>query len=1571
MSGNTSSNYEIDTVRPTLDSISLGLYEFTYEDNSTTITFTFNEAVSGFTEADVTSPNGSLSSFTVTGDPKVYTATFTADEDVDDSTNVITVGTGWTDLAGNSPLSGNTSANYVVNTSAIGPTPRNGEIWFLEHLAYINTDSITLSDSYVLMRDLDFNDSNSYYSGTVNTSWTTGNGWDPIGNSSNKFTGELDGNNHTISNLYANRTSTYYQSLIGYADGAIISDITLEDVNVSGRWYIGGLVGYNYNSLVSKSSVTGSVSGDSKVGGLVGYNYYYSEIRNSHFRGVVSGGDNIGGLVGYNYKYSQISHCYSTGFVSSSGSYIGGLVAYNRDSTIYDSYSTSSISGDGTTVGGLSGYNYNSTITNCYSVGGVSKSPDGGGLLGYVSSTTVNNCYWNIETSGQSTSAGGTGKTTSEMTKSSTFSSWNFIDVWNITEDSTYPYLRINEQTPPPVPASTVSSDVLPGEYFVLSLDISLSSYPSGDIYYTTDNTNPSCSGAGTLYNSSITITTGETTIKAISCVAGYDAFVHTFNYVLPEPTIILNASDLYNVRNDLSGFYALGADIDLGVSPYNTGEGWVPIGNNSTKFTGIFDGGGYKINNLYINRPSTDYQGLFGYTSLAKINNFGLEDINVSGSNQIGGLVGYSLYSDITNIYSTGSVSGNYYVGGLVGNSYNNSIIDNCYSESSILGSSYIGGLVGYNYSSDVFNSYSKGSVSGGGYLGGLIGYNTNNSITDYCYSTSSVSGSDNYVGGLVGRNNATVSNSYWDTETSGQSTSDGGTGKTTSEMKQQSTFTGWDFTDIWSILEDYTTPYLKNLPSQELNQTPVSGEIWFLEHLAYIDTNATTLSDSYTLMRDLDFNDPSSYYSGTVNTSWTTGDGWVPIGDNTTQFTGDFNGNNHIINNLYINLSSGRVGLFGYINGASVFNTGLENVDVSGTHVIGSLVGYNYDSNVENCYSIGDVSGTEEVGGLVGNSSTNSNIINSYSEGTVSASIGVGGGLVGSHGTGSFIKESYSKSVVSGGYYVGGLVGDNWGSSIVENSYAVGSVSGSSAVGGLVGNNWWSGVVENSYSVGSVSGSSEIGGLVGVNLATVTNSYWDTQTSGQSTSAGGTGKTTAEMKTQATFTPEWDFTSIWTIYPSESYPYLKNLEPSMPPGIGDIPVSGHVWYLEHLEFININAETLSVSYTLMRDLDFNDPSSYYSGTVNTSWTTGDGWVPIGNSSTEFTGDFNGNSYTISNLYINRSLTDYVGLFGYIKSNSQINNIYLEDVNVTGNTYVGGLSGRLRDSTASGSYVSGSVSGSGGYVGGLFGYSDYYSGITDSNTNVSVSGTTRVGGLIGSFNDSELSYCNSEGSVLGSSDYVGGLIGYNSNSDVNYSSSSSNAESTGDYVGGLAGYNYYDAIIYSGYAEGYVSGVNRVGGLVGNNSGSSFIKKSYSTGDVYGTGERVGGLVGYNSNSEIYNSYSASDVSGTINQVGGLVGYNYYNAVISNSYSVGVVSGTGSYVGGLVGDSSSSDEISSYWDTQTSGQSTSAGGTGKTTSEMKTQTTFTGWDFTDVWNITESTTYPYLRENIQDPLPQ
>jgi len=554
--------------------------------------------------------------------------------------------------------------------------------------------------------------------------------------------------------------------------------------------------------------------------------------------------------------------------------------------------------------------------------------------------------------------------------------------------------------------------------------------------------------------------------------------------------------------------------------------------------------------------------------------NSYATGSVTSSSGTDVGGLVGYNHTGTISNSYATGDVSGDINVGGLVG--YNDySSVSNSYATGSVTSSSgtYVGGLVGYSYNSTIANSYATGDVSGNT-VGGLVGWNYG-TITN-SYSTGSVTGT--YVGGLVGWNNGTITNSYWDTGTSGQSSSAGGTGLSTADMMTTSSFTNWDFSNIWWMNDGNTRPFLRSEYSRNINNAH------------QLQLMSIGLTASYTLGKDINMEELSQ-----ASGLWNTTTGFLPVGNSSNKFTGTFDGLGHTITGLTINRSgTDNVGLFGCTDTATIQNVGLANVKVSGNSDVGGLVGYAYHATISNSYSTGSVSGDNYVGGLVGTAGSSTHISNSYSTGSVSGNSDVGG-LVGYAYYSTTISNSYSTGDVSNNNnYVGGLVGYAEYSTIL-NSYSTGSVNGNNDVGGLVGYAYYSTTISNSYSTGSVSGNDYVGGFAGYNAGnTFSNNFWDIDTSGTSTgvgygsSSGVTGKTTSEMKEMATFSDAgWDIANtggagkVWRIYEGYTYPLLSSFLTPITVTADDVSKTydGTAWNNEELQNVNYNgADTTKI---------------------------------------------------------------------------------------------------------------------------------------------------------------------------------------------------------------------------------------------------------------------------------------------------------------------------------------------------------------------------------------------------------
>lgn len=420
--------------------------------------------------------------------------------------------------------------------------------------------------------------------------------------------------------------------------------------------------------------------------------------------------------------------------------------------------------------------------------------------------------------------------------------------------------------------------------------------------------------------------------------------------------------------------------------------------------------------------------------------------------------------------------------------------------------------------------------------------------------------------------------------------------------------------------------------------------------------------------------------------------------------------------------------------------------------------------------------------------------------------------------------------------------------------------------------------------------------------------------------------------------------------------------------------------------ELQNIQAN-LSGSYVLGGNIDASPTSSANGGT---------GFIPIGSAAAPFTGTFDGKGYKITGLTINSALAQ-VGLFGQTSQAAIIQNVELSQVAITATASggaVGSLVGRLNGSVLNCGSTGTITGSSSAYIGGLVGWS-YGGGISYSTSSVVVSSTTSggdLGGLVG-YSESVLgpisvltqaSISNSKatGSVNGQSSgsgtaSVGGLVGFNS-AQITQSRAQGEVTGTGaSMVGGLVGEsnqqecpgscNENFASITESYATGAVStGLNgKGGGLIGLNLG--LITESFAIGSVTDTagGGDEGGLVGDNEGGSMMNCYATGTVSAPSSfAVGGLIGQNNYDnqsPIITACYSVGAVESTYSqHAGGLVGNSTTLTTVTdSYWDMATSLQTSSAVGTGLSTTQLQSGILPTGFS-SSMWSDTLGS-YPSL----------
>ena len=1538
------------------------------------------------------------------------------------------------------------------------------QIATLDNLYWITQNSSEWSSYFIQTADIDASSSSG---------WDSGSGFSPIGNGSTNFTGSYDGQSYSITGLTINRSGTSNIGFFGVTDGATLTNIALEDVDITGKGSVGAFIGEAYGaSTITYNYVTGSITGDVNIGGIVG-NFEpgsSSDIASAVFSqnystASISGNGYVGGIAGLN--FGNISNCYATGSVTATGS------------------------GSNRYAGGIAGQS-DEDITNCYASGAVSGN-DAGGFVG-INSGTVSGGYWNTETSGQSNafdtdnnSQTVTGLTSFEMRNESQFSGWDFSTIWDIEELLSFPYLQ--NLVPDPLPGYDDKATIPAGDGTVVSpylistlselywLSINTAVWDStfqqtADIDVSEASSYNSGSGLSPIGSSSLPFSGSYDgdgfTIINLTISRSSEDVVGLFGKI-EDATL----TDIGLVSAAITGQDSVGAlaGIVLGNS---TITGSYSIGSVSGSdvvggLIGELDHTGSFLNNYSsatVTGTDFDIGGLVGESSGNISNSYATG--NVSGASNVGGLIGEVSNDSVSTSYATGTISatnsssggligisygyteysyatgdvsstGNGYVGGLVGEIYEGEVNESFATGNVTSTDERTGGLVGYSEGS-ISNSYASGNVTGTTEVGGLLGENTDIASISNSYAFGYVTGTSN-VGAFLGKNDGTITGGYWNPESGGQPVGIGTdnnsqtvTGLLIPNMKMESSFSGWDFTNTWTIDEDNSYPYLQNvipdsIPGEGVESIAPSGEgselspylISSMSDLYWVSITPSVWTSYFQQTANIDASETSGYNSGS---------GFSPIGSSSIPFGGTYDGDEYTISSLTINRSSqDLVGLFGKVEDATLTDIGLVSATITGQDSVGALAGTvsgnsiitgNYSTgsisgddliggligsltsadNFSNNYSSAIVTGDNDIGGLIGESWTkiagsyatgnvtgessvgglvgdveSDTVSNSYATGNVSATSSSAGGLIGiSYG---YTEYSYATGDVSstGNGYVGGLVGEIYEGEVnesfatgnvtstdertgglvgysegsISNSYASGNVTGTTEVGGLLGNNTDISSVSNSYAFGLVNGTSNVGAFLGLNDGLISGGYWNDEINGQGSGIGTdnnsqtvTGLSVTEMRAETNFSA-FDFTNTWSIDEGNSFPYLQNVVPAVLPGTGTLSTtpSGEgttaspylISSLAELYWLSTNSSVWDSTFQQTADIDASETVS-----LNDSL----GFSPIGNLSDPFQGFYDGNGYSITGLSINRDTTDNVGLFGYLVGSGTILNVNLESITITGNDFVGGLIGQ---NTASVDSLSGnSISGS-------------------------VTGRNQVGGLIGSNVGGTQILNNSSSAIVNASgDQAGGLIGENHNAGISDSYATGDVTGVND-VGGLIG-EFTDAVSLS-YATGNVTGSgDNVGGLIGYYSGSS-LNNVFATGNVTGSGTYTGGLLGYGATSPISNCYATGDVTGD-DYVGGLAGASYNN--ISNCYSTGAVSGN-TNVGGFLG-ANSSTITGAYWNTETSGQATAIAEndnsqtvTGRTSAEMKQDSSFSEFDFDDIWGIYNGISDPYLLASAPDSL--
>jgi hypothetical protein len=613
-------------------------------------------------------------------------------------------------------------------------------------------------------------------------------------------------------------------------------------------------------------------------------------------------------------------------------------------------------------------------------------------------------------------------------------------------------------------------------------------------------------------------------------------------NGEIDDPFIVYLPEHLDEIRYCLDGVFIQTKDIDL--KGYLSSDGWLPIGNRvdhekeSSNFEGRYYGQNHKITNLVINNKYRNRQGLFGGLTNALIESVNLVDVEIDGRDAVGAIAGFASTSSIRGCSSSGKISGSKEVGGLIGYGIYTSI-SKSYSESDIVSHEYGGGLEGFKFLGETRDSYFRGSVSGSLYTGGISGHINNAEITN-SYSSGVVKGKDLY-GGLIGKSEyeSLIAASFWDIETSGIETSDGGTPADSEKMKNINTYieAGWDFDEIWEMNESVNDGY------------PFLKAISFFNGGNGSKEDPFQISNSRQLEMVKVFSD--SHFIQVDDILVRRYENLRPIGSKKQPFSGSYDGQGFVISEIDILQSpDGATGFFGFIEDAKLKNIVLIDIFVSGNDLTGGLAGHSVNSEISNIFISGQIYGNDKTGGLVGYGESSY-----FSEIKVSADVGGErsvGGVVGIS-TSSVIEKSSFAGKVSGTYTTGGITGANYDGNVILNSYCRGDVQKNygtpfSTIGAFSGYNSDS---EISFSYSSVRVVLEIPdpnkkrGFVGSQSGE--NEYhanfFDSEVSGQTSGIGAEPLVTEEMKTPEIYIEHgWDFDTVWQIdeMVNDGYPYL-----------------------------------------------------------------------------------------------------------------------------------------------------------------------------------------------------------------------------------------------------------------------------------------------------------------------------------------------------------------------------------------------------------------------------------------------
>ena len=936
--------------------------------------------------------------------------------------------------------------------------------------------------------------------------------------------------------------------------------------------------------------------------------------------------------------------------------------------------------------------------------------------------------------------------------------------------------------------------------------------------------------------------------------------------------------------------------EIATGDTYWDGGAGWVPIGNQESPFDATFQGNGFSIDKLFIDRETEDGVGLFGYIGDdCRIFRVRLTNVQVTGQNRVGSLVGSGVYAVVLRSGAAGKVAGEDEVGGLVGRTWGNVIYS--YAAADVSGEDAVGGLVGHQIVNRIEASYATGNVSGQDSVGGLVGASSDISQDILAsYATGNVSGAGTRfpqtdeafdavcgfvspleflvysggVAGLVGGGCGEVEASYAIGSVSGQVAVGGLVGSGRWVRARASYWdldrsgvrvgVGFDDTNDNGVIDGTESPKIGvvgRTTSQLRSPTDYTGiyRLWNLD-LGGIFGDGHP-DDPWDCGTNAQYPVLSVDHDDNGRPTWQEFGYQIRTAPVLTASTMD--------GQAQVDLTWTAPAPNPWSPAPSVSYTLYRKSGITVEAVAEALSTRSHSDTglmLNSRYTYW-VAGVIDGGEVVRSTPVS---VSAGAANQPPVAIGVLADL-------ELALDAGARTVdVAGGFQ------DAENDTLTYAASA--SVTGVATV--------------------AISGP----------LVTVT-----PQTAGRTvvtvTAADADGSNmSATQRFNVTVGHNYDSDGDRLIAVGS----LAQLDAMRHDRSGDGVTSA----TEHASAFPTPLTRLGcgiegcLGYELEEDLDFDTDGSGTVDSGDTYWNDGSGWLPIGSPTGTFfgipvgafLGTLDGNGHTVANLFVDRD--NYAGLFGALRSPAVVRNLKLTGVDVTGKEYVGGLAG-FSEGT-----------------------------IVSSETSGEVSGEERVGGLVGT----------TEGVISGSRSSAA-VTAVEPPSTCAQVICVTFIFGTLPGSGGLAGNN--EGVIRSSYATGPVTGHDFAGGLVGNNVG--IIGGSFAAGVVTG-GSRVGGLVGKNATpfidevGDIDASYATGRVDG-FHQVGGLAGFNMAAGTINASYATGRVSGDHG-ASGLVGFDSASfgaDEpgtvTASYWDTDTSGHSTGSGGL--STSALQLPTGYSG----------------------------